>query len=57
MIPVPFSQEYKGMLAYCKELLEYQSGMVAIHPKFKKLITSLKTAVDMMTASILLGSR
>ena len=57
MIPVPFSKEHKGMLAYCKELLEYQSGMVAIHPKFKKLITSLKTAVDMMTASILLGSR
>jgi len=34
------------MLAHCKELLEYQNGMVAIHPKHNKLITSLRTAVE-----------
>jgi hypothetical protein len=34
------------MLAHCKELLEYQNGMVAIHPRFNKLITALRTAVE-----------
>ena len=34
------------MLAHCKELLEYQNGMVAINPKHNKLITSLRTAVE-----------
>ena len=34
------------MLAHCKELLEYQNGMVAIHPKSNKLIISLRTAVE-----------
>jgi hypothetical protein len=34
------------MLAHCKELMEYQNGMVAIHPKFNKLITALGTAVE-----------
>lgn len=29
-----------------KELLECQNGMVAIHPRFCKLITSLCTAVE-----------
>ncbi|MFZ0556127.1 MAG: hypothetical protein WAM26_12615 [Nitrososphaeraceae archaeon] len=46
VIPVPFSKEHKALLAHCKELLEYQNGMVAIHPKFTKLITSLRTAVE-----------
>ncbi|MFZ0554963.1 MAG: hypothetical protein WAM26_06680 [Nitrososphaeraceae archaeon] len=32
------------MLAHCKELLGYRSGQVAIHPRFNKLITSLRTA-------------
>ena len=41
-----FSKEHKSMLAHCKELLEYQNGNVAIHPKFNKLITSLRTAVE-----------
>jgi hypothetical protein len=26
--------------------MEYKNGLVAIHPKFNKLITSLKTAVE-----------
>ena len=34
------------MLAHCKELLEYQNGMVAIHPRFNKLLTALRTAVE-----------
>jgi DNA integrity scanning protein DisA with diadenylate cyclase activity len=46
VIPVPFSKEHKSMLAHCKELLEYQNGMVAIHPRFNKLITALRTAVE-----------
>ena len=46
MIPVPFSKEHKNMLAHCKELLEYQNGYVAIHPRHNKLITALRTAVE-----------
>jgi hypothetical protein len=34
------------MLAHCKELMEYHHGHVPIHPMFRKLITSLRTAVD-----------
>ena len=35
------------MLAYCKELLEYKNGMVAIdETKDGKLITALRTAVE-----------
>ena len=34
------------MLAHCKELLEYQNGMVSIHPRFNKLITALGIAVE-----------
>jgi hypothetical protein len=45
-IPVPFSKEHKNMLAHAKELLEYQNGMVAIHPRFNKLITALRPAVE-----------
>jgi hypothetical protein len=37
VIPVPFSKEHKNMLAHCKELLEYQNGVVAIHPRHNKL--------------------
>ena len=46
VIPVPFSKEHKGMLAHCKELLEYQNGMVAINPMHNKLIIALRTAVE-----------
>ena len=27
-------------------MLEYQQGMVAIHPRYNKLITALRTAVE-----------
>ena len=46
VIPVSFSKEHKNMLAHCKGLLEYQNVMDAIHPKFNKLITALRTAVE-----------
>jgi hypothetical protein len=26
------SKEHKQILAHCKEMLEYQNGLVAIHP-------------------------
>jgi hypothetical protein len=34
------------MLAHYKQLMEYQNGLVAINPKFYKLITSSRTAVE-----------
>ena len=40
------SKEHKAMLAHCKEVLEDQGGMVAIHPRFTKLVTALRTAVE-----------
>ena len=46
VIPVPFSKEHKNMLAHFKERLEYRNGQDAIHPRFTKLITSLRTAVE-----------
>ncbi len=46
VIPVPFNKEHKRMLTHTKELLEYRNGLVAIHPKFQKLIISLRTAVE-----------
>ena len=45
-IPVAFGEEHKNMLAHCKELLEYQNGMVAIHSRHNKLITAFRTAVE-----------
>ena len=47
VIPVPFNKEHKHMLVHTKELMEYQKGLVAIHPdKHTKLITALRTAVE-----------
>jgi type I site-specific restriction-modification system R (restriction) subunit len=46
VIPVQFSKEHKHMLGHYKEMLEYQNGQVAIHPRFSKLITSLRTALE-----------
>jgi hypothetical protein len=46
VIPVHFSVEHKAMLGNCKMLLERNGGYVAINPKFNKLITSLRTAVE-----------
>jgi hypothetical protein len=46
VIPVPFSKEHKNMLAHAKEMMEYKNGQVAINPRFTKLITALRTAVE-----------
>jgi hypothetical protein len=45
-LPVPFAKEHKAMLAHCKGLMEYRNGLVAINPRFDKLITSLRTAAE-----------
>jgi hypothetical protein len=37
---------FQSYVSLVKELMEYKNGLVAIHPKFNKLITSLKTAVE-----------
>ncbi|HZI72256.1 MAG TPA: hypothetical protein VFD60_13955 [Nitrososphaeraceae archaeon] len=46
IIPVNFNSEHKDMLANCKMVLEEGGGHIAINPVFDKLITSLRTAVD-----------
>jgi hypothetical protein len=46
VIPVPFARYHREMLAHTKELLEYRNGYVAINPRFTKLITALRTAVE-----------
>jgi hypothetical protein len=45
-LPVPFAKEHKGMLAHCKEMMEYNNGHMAINPSHTKLITVLRTAVE-----------
>jgi hypothetical protein len=44
VIPVNFAQEHREMLGNCKLFLERE--YIAINPKFDKLITSLRTAVE-----------
>ncbi len=46
VVPVPFSTEGKNMLVHTKELLEFETPIVAINPKFEKLTTSLRTAIS-----------
>jgi hypothetical protein len=47
IVPVNFNKEHKAMLGHCKMILEDDRGKIAINPdKFDKLITALKTAVD-----------
>jgi hypothetical protein len=46
VLPVPFIREHKSMLAYTKELMEYNKAMIAISPSHNKLITALRTAVE-----------
>jgi len=49
IVPVPFSVEGAKMLQHTKWLLEEKdedgSSLIAIHPSFDKLLTSLRTAV------------
>jgi hypothetical protein len=47
IVPVNFNKEHKAMLGHRKMILENDGGRIAINPdKFDKLITSLRTAVD-----------
>jgi hypothetical protein len=46
VIPVPFAIAGKDMIMHTKELLEHERPLVAINPKFEKLITSLRTAIS-----------
>jgi len=47
IVHVNFNKEHKAMLGYCKMILEYDRGKIAINPnRFDKLITALRTAVD-----------
>ena len=46
VVPVNFSMEHKSMLGNVKMLIERDGGYVAINPKFDKLITALRTAVE-----------
>jgi hypothetical protein len=46
VVPVHFAKEHKRMLAHTKRVLEYSGGLIAINPRFDKLITSLRTAVE-----------
>ena len=45
IVPVPFSVEGRKMLQHAKLLLEDEDGLIAIHPSFEHLLTSLRTAV------------
>jgi hypothetical protein len=46
VIPVNFSTHHRDMLAHSKEMMEYNNGHMAINPRFTKLITALRTAVE-----------
>ena len=46
VVPVPFSVNGKDMIMHTKELLEHERPLVAINPKFEKLIVSLRTAIS-----------
>ena len=45
IVPVSFSSDGPNMLIHLKRLLEHPNNLVAIHPRYDKLITSLRTAV------------
>ena len=44
VIPVHFSTEHISMLEHCKMMIE--DSRLMIHPKFDKLITAIRTAVE-----------
>jgi hypothetical protein len=44
-VPVSFAQEGASMLSHCKNLLENDDSLVAINPKWNKLISGLKGAI------------
>lgn len=46
VMPVSFSASAKDMLLHTKELLEHERPLVAINPRFDKLITALRTCIS-----------
>jgi hypothetical protein len=46
VVPVPFSTEGKNMIIHTKELLEFETPIIAINPKSDKLTTALRTAIS-----------
>jgi hypothetical protein len=45
VVPVSFAQEGASMLAHCKNLLEHEDNLIAINPKWDKLIVALRGAI------------
>lgn len=52
VLPVPFSKEHKRMLAHTKSIVESNGRSLAINPKFIKLITALRTAMEIGEGSL-----
>jgi len=46
VIPVAFGQEGRNMIKHSKELLEFDTPLIAINEKFTKLITALRTCTS-----------
>jgi hypothetical protein len=46
VVPVPFSTEGKNMIMHTKELLEFETPLIAINPQFDKFVTALRTAIS-----------
>lgn len=46
VVPVPFSTEGKNMLIHTKQLLEFDTPVIAINQMFDKLFSSLRTAIS-----------
>jgi hypothetical protein len=55
VVPVHFTKEHKRMLMHTKKVLEYNGGSIAINPRFDKLITSLRTAVENVEGLIIVS--
>ena len=48
VVPVHCVKEHKRMLTHTKKVLEYNGDSIAINPWFDKLITSSRTAVQIL---------
>jgi hypothetical protein len=46
VVPVHCVKEHERMLTHTQKVLECNGGSIAINPWFEKLITSLRTAVQ-----------
>lgn len=46
VVPVPFSVAGKDLIMHTKEFLEHERPLIAINPKFEKLLTALRTATS-----------